>query len=219
MNASRLLASLLLTLALLARLAAAESPEAAALAVLGSSADLHAKARACQELGVYGGPASVPALAALLADERLADYARSGLEGIADPSAAKALRNALRTLKDRLLAGVVNSLGVRRDPAAVADLRALVQDPARGAAAEALSALGQIATADAARVIEDTLARGAPELRAPAAHAALVAAELLAKEGNPAAARRLLEAVVRARPSEHLATVAQAQAAAISTRR
>lgn len=219
MNAFRLLVSLLLTLGLFGRLAGAESPEAAALAVLGSSADLHAKARACQELGVYGGPASVTALAALLDDEKLGDYARSGLEGIADPSAAKALRNALRTLKDRRLAGAVNSLGVRRDRAAVGDLRALALEPARGVAAEALSALGQIASADAARVLEDVLARGAADLRAPAAQAALVAGELLAKEGNPSAARKLLDAIVRARPSEHLVSVAQLQLGALKTKR
>src|SRR4051812_45959141 len=55
-----------------------KATEASALAVLGSSADMHEKARACQELAMLGGPASVSALAALLDDEHLSDYARSG---------------------------------------------------------------------------------------------------------------------------------------------
>ena len=78
-------------------------------------ATLHEKARACQQLGEYGGKEAVPALAALLNDPVLAAYARSGLEGIPDPSAVSALRSALGTLKGDLLIGVINSLGVLRE--------------------------------------------------------------------------------------------------------
>ncbi|MBI4623157.1 MAG: hypothetical protein HY736_08065, partial [Verrucomicrobia bacterium] len=70
----------LLILSLAGSGTAAETPEAEALAVLASGAGVHEKARACQELAVVGGSASVPALAALLDHEHLADYARSGLE-------------------------------------------------------------------------------------------------------------------------------------------
>ena len=76
MIALRSLMPVLLALGLIFPVAAAESPETAALAVLASSADLHEKARACQELAVFGGPAAVPALAALLDQEHLAEYAR-----------------------------------------------------------------------------------------------------------------------------------------------
>ena len=87
------------------------------IAVLQSNAPLFDKARACQQLGEFGNREAVPALAALLADEHLSAYARSGLEGIPDPSAAEALRTAAATLKGNRLAGVVNSLGVLRDAA------------------------------------------------------------------------------------------------------
>src|SRR4051812_46251808 len=73
--------------------------------VLRSEAGLFDKARACQQLGEFGGPDAVPALASLLADPKLNAYARSGLEGVADPSAAAALRDATGTLKGALLAG------------------------------------------------------------------------------------------------------------------
>ena len=43
------------------RVVAPSPPEAKALAVLASSTDLHEKARACQELAVVAGPASVSA--------------------------------------------------------------------------------------------------------------------------------------------------------------
>ena len=186
--------------------------ETAALAVLASDAGLREKARACQELGDFGGPASVPALAALLGKEHLADYARSGLEGIKDPSAGEALRAALPTLEGRYLAGVVNSLGVRRDTAAVPALQKLALDPKRGAAEAAIASLGMIATPAAAKTLQTILVSGPAALRVPAAHAALVAAEQLVRDGNTTAARAVLNAVVQALPPGHVATAANDKA-------
>lgn len=219
MKAIRLLLPALLAISITGRLIAAEKPEAAALAVLASSADLHEKARACQELGFYGGPAAVSALAALLDKEHLSDYARSGLEGIRDPAAGAALRQALPKLEGRHLAGAVNSLGVRREKAAVSDLRMLALDGKRGAAAEAVASLGMIGTTEAAKVLQQVLASGPAELKTPAAHAALVAAEWLAKEGNAAAARTLLEAVAKAVPTGPVASAAKSQTAALAKKR
>lgn len=188
--------------------------EAAALAALAGN-DLHEKARACQELVSVGTPAAVPALAALLDQENISDYARSALEGIKDPSATAALRKALGTTKGRQLAGVVNSLGVKRDTAAVADLQKLALDPKSGVASEAIASLGMIASADATKTLQKVLADGPADLKTPAAHAALMAAESLAKSGKPKEARALLDAVVRAFPEGHLANVAKAQAASL----
>ena len=100
--------------------AAARTAEATRLiAVLRSNAATFDKARACQQLAVLGSKEAVPALADLLADEKLAAYARCGLESIADPAADDALRAALGRLHGKLLVGVVNSIGVRRDAKAV----------------------------------------------------------------------------------------------------
>ena len=190
--------------------------ETAALAVLASDAGLREKARACQELGDFGGPASVPALAARLGKEHLADYARSGLEGIKDPSAGEALRTALPTLEGRYLAGVVNSLGVRRDTAAVPALQKLALDPKRAAAEAAIASLGMIATPAAAKTLQTILVSAPAALRVPAAHAALVAAEQLVRDGNTTAARAVLNAVVQALPPGHVATAANDRVAALS---
>lgn len=189
--------------------------ETAALAVLASDAGLKEKARACQELGDFGGPTAVPALAALLKDETLSDYARSGLEGIKDPTAGAALRQALPSLSGRLLAGAVNSLGVRREVAAVADLQKLALDGNRGVSPGAVASLGLIANRDAVSTLKKVLADGPAELRVPAAHASLVAAEQMAKAGEVAAARALLNSVVRALPAGQLQAVAQRQAAGL----
>lgn len=187
-----------------------------ALAILASDAGVHEKARACQELAVVGGAESVPALANLLGHEVLGDYARSGLEAIADPSAGQALRKSLGTLEGRALAGVVNSLGVRRDVAAVPVLQSLALDAKRGAAAEALASLGMIGTIPAAKTIQAVLEKGPEPLRIPAGHAALVAAERLAQAGSTSAARSLLDAMVRSMPSGYLQAVAETRLTALA---
>jgi hypothetical protein len=215
MKLIRSLIPALLVVALASPVVAAVSSEADALAVLASDAGLKEKARACQELGDVGGPKSVAPLAALLNKEHLADYARSGLEGIKDPSAGAALRKALPTLEGRYLAGVVNSLGVRRDTAAVSDLQKLALDPKRGVSEEALASLGMIANRDATKTLQKVLSSGPADLRVPAAHAAIMASALVAKEGNASVARELLESVAKALPTSHLAKVAQEQIAAL----
>jgi HEAT repeat protein len=189
--------------------------KASLLAVLDSDAKTHEKAVACEKLAWVGGPEAVPALAALLGDEHLAAYASSGLEAIEDPGADEALRNALPKLEGRLLAGVVNSLGVRRDVAAVPDLRTLALNPKRGVASEALASLGMIGTVEAARTINQVFADGPETLRIPAAHAALVVAGRLAADGKPAPAREVLGRVVRTLPPGNISAAAKRQAASI----
>ena len=187
--------------------------EAEALAVLSSNAGVQEKGRACQELGHYASAKSVSALAALLSHEQLGDYARSGLENIKDASAGKALRDALPRLQGRQLAGAINSLGVRREAAAVSDLQKLALDAKRGATSEAVSALGLIANVEAAKALQKIVSEGPADLRVPVAHASLAAAERLAKEGKASAARELLEKIAGALPKGFLATTVQNKAA------
>jgi HEAT repeat protein len=165
------------------------------VAVLQSQAPLFDKARACQQLGEIGTKEAVPALAELLADEHLGAYARSGLEGIPDPSAAAALRAALGTVKGSLLAGVINSLGVLRDSQAVGALRPLAEEPASGVAKEALLALGRIATGQSIPILRQALAAGPEALRADAAAACLLAAEKQLADGRAQMAVTLNDAV------------------------
>ncbi|MCC6858484.1 MAG: HEAT repeat domain-containing protein [Bryobacterales bacterium] len=170
--------------------APARPPVRELIGVLGQSgAGLHARARACQQLGEYGTREAVPALAALLTDPALSAYARSGLEGIPDPSAAAALRAALGRLKGDLLIGVVNSLGVLRDEKAAPALGKLAENPASGASHAALLALGRISNGESIRILRRALASGPEELRPGAAAACLLAAEFQVRQnaGNAAA--------------------------------
>jgi HEAT repeat protein len=165
------------------------------IAVLQSEAALFDKARACQQLGEIGTKEAVPALAALLADEHLSAYARSGLEGIPDPSAAEALRAATGTLKGNLLAGAINSLGVLRDAKAVPILRKLAAEPASGVAKEALLALGRISTSESISVVRQALTEGPEAVRSDAAAACLLAAEKQSVDGQADTALALYDAV------------------------
>src|SRR5262245_13910997 len=86
------------------------------------------KAIACKKLATQGSKVAVPELAKLLADEQLASWARIALEAIPDPAADEALRSQLDKLSGNLLVGTINSIGVRRDTAAVEKLAARLND-------------------------------------------------------------------------------------------
>ena len=73
------------------------------------------KALTCKKLAVYGSSLSVPVLAPLLSDERLASWARIPLEVIPGEEADAAFREAAKSLTGRQLVGTLNSIGVRRD--------------------------------------------------------------------------------------------------------
>ena len=83
---------LVLTAALLAAIAAhAFAQEAELLAVLRSDARVQEKSAACRQLARIATKEAVPALAALLGDEKLSHMARYALETIRDPSVDDAL--------------------------------------------------------------------------------------------------------------------------------
>ena len=211
MNAFRFLIIALLTLGANNLNVIAEWDEATALSVLAS--DTEKKARACQALALVGGPESVPALAELLSNEQLASYARTALEVINDPSAGDALREALPNLKGRLLAGAVTSLGIRGDEAAVPALQELATDPDRSVAMSAIAALARIGTEDALATVVKALNQGPSELRISAAHAALAAAETMAKKGNAETANQLMTSVRAAVLPEYIKQAAIAMSA------
>jgi HEAT repeat protein len=169
------------------------------IAVLQSQAPLFEKARACQQLGEIGTKEAVPALAALLGDEHLSAYARSGLEGIPDPSAAAALLTVLGKLEGNQLAGVVNSLGALRDAHAFGALRWLAENPASGVSKEAMLALGRIGDRKSIRFLRRVLVVGPAALRVDAAAGCLLAAEEQLAGGHAKMAATLYDAVRKAK--------------------
>jgi hypothetical protein len=120
-------------------------PPAKLIAILTDpKASVYAKAKACQRLAVVGDKSAVPALAALLRDPQLSHYARFGLEPIPDPSVDEALRAALGKVEGKLLVGVINSIGHRKDAKAFDALVKLLHDPDSEVAKAASAALARV---------------------------------------------------------------------------
>ena len=175
--------------------------EQALLAVLRSETPESEKAITCKRLAIQGSPAAVGDLAALLANERLASWARIALEAIPGPEADAALRKAAETLSGRLLVGTINSIGVRRDTAAVGLLEGRLADGDADVAVAAAAALGSIGTPEVAAILVRSLAAGSPD-REAVALASVVAAERLLAAGRRDEALAAFDAVWRADVSE-----------------
>jgi HEAT repeat protein len=120
-------------------------PPAKLVAILRDpAASTYSKAKACQQLAVTGDKAAVPALAALLTDPQLSHYARFAMEPNPDPSVDEALRAALGKVKGKQLAGVITSIGYRKDTKAINALAKLRGDADPDVAKAADSALARI---------------------------------------------------------------------------
>jgi HEAT repeat protein len=153
-------------------------------AVLGSGASRSAKDYVCRTLKTMGTAESVPALAALLPDKDLSHMARYALERIPVPEAAAALRNALPSLTGSLKAGVIGSLGVRRDEASVPVLAGSLSDADKAVAAAAACALGSIGTPEAGKALRKSAATAPLGVKSAVADGCLVCAERLLSDGK-----------------------------------
>lgn len=110
----------------------------------------------CRQLRQAGSVRSVRALAPLLADKQLATVARLALQSIPGPEVDAALRDALGTLTGPEKAGVLQTLGQRRDRQAVPQVARLVADPDPAVAEMALFALGRIGGPEALAAVRQS---------------------------------------------------------------
>ena len=183
---------------------AAENQDSAALAaVLKSDAPKAEKAITCKRLAVFGNQDAVSALAPLLEDAELASWARIALEAIPGPAADKALLDAIDKVNGRLLIGVINSIGVRRNAEAVDALaKALKHDDGEVTSAAA-AALGKIGDAKATATLEAALKDAPDGVRSAVAEGCVLCAELMMESGKPEAAAKLYD---RIRPGRRAQT-------------
>jgi HEAT repeat protein len=163
----------------------AKQDEAKLIAVLESSdATIKEKTDACRGLSFIGTKNAIPALAALLGDEKLSHMARYGLEPIPDPAVDEAFRAALGTLKGMPLVGVIGSAGVRRDTLAVPALAKFLNDSDLEVSRAAARALGNIGNTAAAMALESRLASVSGEDRLNVCEGLLRCAEAFVAEGQ-----------------------------------
>ena len=141
------------------------------------------KAIACKQLAIHGTAKSCPELGMWLADPKLASWARTALEAITDPAADAELRAAAAKLDGKLLVGVINTIGVRRDAGAV-DLLAnqLKKDDPEAASAAAV-ALGRIADEKSVATLRQSLASSPDKVRNAVAEGCILCAERLLARG------------------------------------
>ena len=149
------------------------------IATLKSNAGVSQKCAACQRLRVAGTAQSVPVLAALLGEDRVSHAARYALEGMALPEAGDALRQALGKTSGLNQAGLVDSLGCRRDTAAVPLIVPLLAGGDPALAPAAANALGKIGGKDALAALLAARDQASPFLQAIVLESLLKIAEQL----------------------------------------
>jgi HEAT repeat protein len=155
------------------------------------------KAIACKQLAIRGTKECVPELAKLLSDKDLASWARIALEAIPDPAADKALIDATKDLKGKLLVGTINSIGVRKSQDASEPLADLLKNDDKQVASAAAVALGKIGNDSAIKTLRDSLQSSS--VRGAVAEGCELCAEKLAAEGKTDEAAKLYEEVRKAR--------------------
>lgn len=171
-------------------------------AVLKTDVPRAAKDAICRLLKPIGTAASVPALAALLADENLSHMARYALELMPAPEAGEALRAALPKVGGTLKIGVISSLGVRGDAAGVAPLQALLADGDPAIARAAAYALGAIGSPEANAAL--AAAKVSPAARAAIDDASLACAEQLLANDHKAAANATYQRLLGGKPAKEV---------------
>ena len=124
-----------------------------------SEATVASKQMILKRLSLVGGPASVPALAALLTDVNLANAARYALERIPGTQTDDALLMALGKAHGNMLIGIINSLGNRKVEKTVPEIKKYLSDNDKNTSLAAIAALGQIANDKAAKELENVLAK------------------------------------------------------------
>jgi HEAT repeat protein len=188
--------------------AARKDLESRLLAVLKGDAPRAAKDAACRRLSTIGSAESVPALAVLLTDKDLSHMARYALERIPGPEAVKAMRDALPRTAGAIRAGVIGSLGVRRDAESAAPLAAMLADGDKTVAAAAATALGEIGNAEAAKALGELVKKPPEGLKLVAANASLACADRLLADGKKADAIAIYKSLSGEDQPKHVRTAA-----------
>jgi HEAT repeat protein len=162
--------------------------EAGLIQLLAPAATFQAKGFACRQLGIVGGNAALPALAALLRNPETAGLACLALTTYSPGKADKILREALASATGVSRLQLLTTLGDRRDRRAVALLARQALDPDLDVAEAAIAALGKVGDQTARKAIAALRHSARPDLTPALTEAALRCAEALSASGERAAA-------------------------------
>lgn len=178
-------------------------------ALLMSEASLHDKGVACRRLALVGNDDSIPILEKLLGDAELSHLARVALEGIPSKRVDAVFRRQLESAHGELLIGIINSIGNRRDAAAVASLLKLFPSSTPEIRPEILYALSEIGTVESSEAILKMLETPAGLSTDLLADCAMRCADRLAKDGNTGNAIAIYQVVRSTSVSKNLLNAAK----------
>ena len=181
---SLFLASLLLCSPFLVAQVTSLSDEAELIAILKSDGPPADKAMACKRLAIYGSEKCVLDVGKLLKDEQLSSWARITLEAIPGKASNQVLRTESESVKGRLLVGILNSIGVRRDVESVDLLSKYVMDSDTSVASAAAVALGRIGNPASTEVLKQSIAKVGDDVRSAVAEGLVLSAERSMLEGK-----------------------------------
>ncbi len=153
-------------------------------ALLETDATMAAKQFVCKQLWRISGAETVPTLARLLRSEETADMARYALERMPDAAAGKALRDTLTRATGKVKAGIISSLGQRRDAEAASALVQSVRDADAAIAQVAIVALGKIGGSQATVALTKAKGEVGPSLTSAVDDALLLCASRLFTDGD-----------------------------------
>ena len=129
---------------------------------------------------------------------------RFALERMPCAEAVQALRDALPKAGGLTKAGIINSLGVRRDAGSLPALTAALGDANLQIANAAAAALGEVGSPEAAKTLADCQAKAAAGLKLALADAQLVCAERLLADGKKAEALAIHKALSTGDQPKHV---------------
>jgi len=133
----------------------------------------------CLQLRFVGTSAQVPVLAKYLNRTEDFDHARMALQMIPGEESLIPLRETLKTMKGKMLVGIIESLAAREDRKSVPEWKKFIESEDRSVAAIAVAALGAFDTE-----IETLMNINAPDLEQARLSALLRIAHRLRAAGN-----------------------------------
>ncbi len=141
-----------------------------------------AKSWVCRTLRLAGSEQCVPAVTPLLTDPKLGPDAQFALRSLHGDKVDEALRACLSKTTGLLKAGIIQTLGARRDAKSVSTIGPTASDADPVVADATLYALGQIGGPDALKALQN--AKPAASLERARQHGIVVCAESLLAQGN-----------------------------------
>jgi hypothetical protein len=161
--------------------------------LLAPGATLEARRFACKQLAVIGSDSALPAIAPWLNDQENAGFACLALTTYPRGKADAILREALPAARGPARLQIIDTLGDRRDPKAVAALAAIVRENEFAPARAAIIALAKIGNSAARQALADLRRTSPSELGRWFTEADLRFAEQFAKAGDRKAAAAIYE--------------------------